>query len=252
MSYGHPKLMARRHVLGAGVAGAALLVIPEGCASSGSAPDASADVKRMMDAACPAADYVKRLNIADAGIAKQGTSYEFTDSCYSDPVCFQNRIIVIHPVTKDVYVALSGSCTHECCDNVDGEGGPKYYKTFTVDDDGGAPEAGPDEGGTSEAGDAGTHDAAIHEASTTEASALDASTHDATIPDTGAPDASTTDAETEGGISMTYTDVLYCDCHGSIFSALDGTVLRLPAPQPLQLLTVSESDGSLVITIPKS
>jgi Rieske Fe-S protein len=255
MSYNHSKPLARRQVLGAGVAGAALLVIPEGCSSGGSAPDASADVKRMMDAGCSPAEYTKQLDIASVGITKQGTSYEFSDVCYSDPFCFQDRIIVVHPVTKDVYIAMSGSCTHECCDNTEGSGGPKYYKTFVVEEEGGAPEGGPDEGGPAEAGDAGKHDAASHdasEASASEASALDASTHDATVHDAGTPDTSTPDAETEGGISMTYTDVLFCDCHGSIYNALDGTVIRGPASQTLQLLTVSQSDGSLIITIPKS
>jgi Rieske Fe-S protein len=263
MSYEPSKSIARRQVLGAGVAGAALLVLPDGC-SSGSAGsgDASGDIKPLLDAGCPAAGYTKRLSIADVGVAKQGTSYEFSDSCYADPFCFQDRILVIHPVTKDVYVAMSGSCTHQCCDNTEGSGGPKYYKTLSIEEEAGAPapEAGPVEGGTAEAGDAATHDAGIVDAAsrdasdggTAEAGTMDAGTHDATIHDAATADAGAPDAEDEGGITVTYTDVLFCDCHGSIYSALDGTVIRGPASQTLQQLKVSESDGNLIVTIPKS
>jgi Rieske Fe-S protein len=138
MTHSEPKPLplARRQVLGAGVAGATLLLVPEGCSSSGGGPaDASADVGRALDTGgtCPAAEYARSVSISSAGIAKQGTSYEFSDSCYKDPHCGQDRILLIHPLTKDVYVAMSGSCTHKCCDNTGGEGGPTYHPSFVVD-----------------------------------------------------------------------------------------------------------------------
>lgn len=158
---------------------------------------------------CPSAAHSRSINIANAGIAKQGTSYEFSDSCYKDPFCGQDRILLIHPVTNDVYVAMSGSCTHECCDNTGGEGGPTYYPTYGLD------------------------------AGMAEASAMESGT-----PEGGAPDAS-------GEAGAVHQDVLVCSCHGSMFSALDGSVLRGPAADPLQLLKTSESSGNVVVAIPK-
>jgi Rieske Fe-S protein len=167
-----------------------------------------------------------------AGIAKQGTSYEFTDSCYMDPNCSQGAIILVHPVTKDVFVAMSGACPHLCCAHVDGNPGPAYYAAFPPPMDAGAPstEAGSSEAGISEAG---------AESGATDGGPTDGGTHE-----TGSPDAGDSDA------GMVMQDVLYCDCHGSIFNALDGTVIQGPAMEPLQLLKTTESGASVLIEIP--
>ena len=217
------KSLARRQVLGAGIAGATLLLVPDACSSGGGGPadastDISTDVIKRMDvgSSCPPADYSRSINIARAGIANQGTSYEFSDPCYKDPHCGQDRILLIHPVTKDVYVAMSGSCTHECCDNTLGEGGPTYYATLEHDA-GGIAEAGTPEGASAEGG-------------TSEGGALDAATDAGTV----------------------LQDVLVCSCHGSMFSALDGSVLAGPAADPLQLLMTHETGGNVVVVIPKA
>jgi Rieske Fe-S protein len=223
MTYDDTKPLARRQVLGAGVAGAALLALHEGCGEEGTelsgdaAPDVSRDVSPGFDAqvdsgdagdagdaedssassdspdsgVCPPADYTRQVNIADAGIANQGTAYAFSDSCFSDTFCGLHRIILIHPVTQDVYVAMSGSCTHDC-NNVPMDGcGPSYYPSFAMND-AGAPDAGP-----------------------------------------------------------VLKDVVYCNCHGSIFDAITGEVIQGPAGTPLQVLKTSESGGFVDIVIPK-
>ncbi|MHB8420967.1 MAG: QcrA and Rieske domain-containing protein [Myxococcales bacterium] len=38
----------------------------------------------------------------------------YCDQRYSDPICNQNAILVLH-VSQNQYVALSASCTHFCC-----------------------------------------------------------------------------------------------------------------------------------------
>jgi nitrite reductase/ring-hydroxylating ferredoxin subunit len=252
------KRLARRQVLGVGVAGAALAIIPEACGSGSGGPgDASSDMKSGMDTgpACTAADYSRQVNITDAKIAKPGTSYEFSDNCYSDPFCMQDRIILVHPVTKNAYIAMSGSCTHECCDNVDGTGGPKYYASFVVTEEAGVPEGGEEAGS-----DATVHEGGAHEAGSLESGALEGGPHEGGGLESGLPeggdhdagihDAGVADGEEEGGV--TYQDVLYCDCHGSIFNALNGHVIRGPAGTPLQILKTSQSGGVVVITIPKN
>jgi nitrite reductase/ring-hydroxylating ferredoxin subunit len=248
MTY-NEKRLARRQVLGVGVAGTALAVIPEACGSSSGGPgDASSDMISKPDTgpACTAADYSRQINIADAKIAKQGTSYEFSDNCYSDPACMQNRIILVHPVTKDVYIALSGSCTHQCCDNEDGSGGPKYYASFFYPEEAGAPEGGEDGGPDATVHEGGAHEGGSTEAGPHEGGSTEAGAHEGGIVDASAPDAEGVEA------GVTYTDVLYCNCHGSLFNALNGDVLHDPAPSPLQVLKTSVSGGVVVVTIPKN
>jgi Rieske Fe-S protein len=224
MPHDETKPLARRQVLGAGVAGAALLALPEGCSQEGTqivldaGGGTSVDVSPVLDVGvdsadsgdggdttdatgsadsgvCPAADYTRQVNIADAGIANQGTAYAFSDSCFTDSYCGLHRIILIHPVTQDVYVAMSGSCTHDC-NNVPMDGcGPTYYPSFTTDDAG--------------------------------------------VPEAGA----------EGGAVL--KDVIYCNCHGSVFDAVTGDVIHGPAGVPLQVLKTSESGGFVDVEIPK-
>lgn len=214
---GDARPLARRQVLGAGVAWTLLWVLPEACSSSGSgAPDAARDMglpDASLDAPlCPSAPYARKVSIADAGIAKAGTSYEFTEECYSDPVCMDDRILLIHPVTKDVYIAMSGSCTHECENRSDGGCGPTYFPSM---------EFSVPEGGSPEAGEAGTHEAGISDATAG-----------------------------EGGAGLVLRDIVFCGCHGAVYSAIDGSVLRGPATQPLQILDTSESGGFVVVDIP--
>jgi Rieske Fe-S protein len=202
--------LVRRQVLQAGVAGAALLATQGAC--RGSAPrsvaadagrgrardgglDAQPDIAARLDAAveagtdgpgdaapsdgppeatlvdasgtCVQTDFTHPVSIVGAGIDAPGTSIAFFDDRYLDPVCSGSRILLIHPVTKEAYVALSGVCTHLCCDFTAGEGGPSYLATFTLSD---------------------------------------------------------------GGV---LSDVVHCTCHGSLFSALDGSVLSGPGGNPL-------------------
>jgi Rieske Fe-S protein len=224
------------------------MVIPEACgSSSGGSGDASSDMKSAMDSgpSCTAADYSRQVNIADAGIMKPGTSYELSDNCYSDPFCMQDRIILVHPVTKNAYIAMSGSCTHECCDNVDGSGGPKYYATFVVAEEAGVPEGGEEAGPDATVHEGGALEGGSHEGGGLESGTSEGGGHDGGIRDAGIPD-----GDEEGGV--TYQDVLYCDCHGSIFNALNGEVIRGPAGMPLQILKTSQNAGVVVISIPKN
>ena len=126
-------------------------------------------------------------------------------------------------------------------------GGPKYYPTFTVAEEAGAPEAGPEDSGT----DATLHEAGAHEGGTMEGGGLEAGTPEGGSHDGGIHDAGTPDAEEEEG-GVTYQDVLFCNCHGSIFNALDGTVIQGPAGTPLQILKTTVSGGVVAITIPKN
>jgi Rieske Fe-S protein len=251
----------RRQVIEAGVAGAALLVLPEACSSSpspsppgkdgggghdatvedGPPPDTSpvdtgppCNPTSEVDAgtACAQNAQTAAINISKAGIGMPGTSYEFSDCRYSDPQCMQAQIILIHPVTKTGYVALSGSCPHDCCANTMGTGGPTYIPSCTLSVDEGiiggfacnAADAGTPDGGSDAGGDA-------------------------------APDAAA-DATTDAGgglvAGQTYQDVLYCTCHGSMFSALDGSLLNGPASVGLAQLTTCEADGFVFVTIPES
>ncbi len=118
----------RRCLLGGGVTGLALLVVP-GCGSSitpATADDAGADAAPDPDAAADAAaDASCRACKKDAStlvvklsqhpsLAKPGGSALLTDARYSDPACAQSTIIVVQPEAGK-FVAFSASCTHACC-----------------------------------------------------------------------------------------------------------------------------------------
>jgi nitrite reductase/ring-hydroxylating ferredoxin subunit len=137
---------------------------------------------------CPQTDYTHPVSIVGANLAERGTSIAFFDDRYLDPVCSGSRILVIHPVTREAYVALSGVCTHLCCDFTGGEGGPSYVQTYTLSD---------------------------------------------------------------GGV---LDDVVECTCHGSLFSALDGSVLSGPGGNPLatglEVLPTCEGGGYVFVSIP--
>jgi Rieske Fe-S protein len=268
-------ILARRQVLGVGVAGAALVVLPEACGSSvnSEAPDAGVDgrtadtsagdgaedgadgaeMEGAVDASpeppdatlvdgsgsCVQTDYTHPVNILKEGLDSPGTSFAFTDTRYLDPACSQSRIILINPVTKTGYVALSGSCTHECCDNAVGSGGPTYMPQCQVIADG-ATFSGlgcqvPDAGSPTDASSDASADAAG------DASA-DAS-HDASTDAGGGA---------SGGLQpgQILKDVLFCTCHGSIFNALTGAVLQGPAATNLPLLDVCVGGGYVFVTIP--
>jgi Rieske Fe-S protein len=258
-------ILARRQILGVGVAGAALVVLPEACGSSGNpaTPDAAVDgqstdtstgnggedgaadaeMEAAVDASpeppdatlvdgsgsCVQTDYTHPVNILKEGLDSPGTSFEFTDMRYVDPVCGFGRIILINPVTKTGYVALSGSCTHNCCDNdPTGSGGPIYMPLCQVFADAAANaglgcEAPPDAGPSADA----SADAAG-----------DAST------DAGGG------ASSGRQLGQILKDVLFCTCHGSIFNALTGMPIQGPASEPLPLLDVCVGGGYVFVTIP--
>jgi Rieske Fe-S protein len=269
MSEEHDERLVRRQVIEAGVATAALLVLPEACSSSSTpAPrDASVDVTMKdvakdvaMEAAppcktsfvdagggCAQSDQTAAVNILKAAIDQPGTSYEFADCRYMDPACGDDRIILIHPTTKTGYVALSGACPHNCCDRTMGTGGPAYLTTCALSVDmnllGGfdcnAPDAGPPDAGGADAGGVdGGAEAGVDGG--TEAGA------------DAAPDV-VSETSAEGGLhaGQILTDVLYCSCHGSIFDAITGDVLNGPASSGLQKLSTCEADGWIFVTIPK-
>jgi Rieske Fe-S protein len=233
MSGGDPKVVLRRQLLGATVSGAALFALHEGCGgeNDGTLEDEGGallhEPKQAHDATvvdspapkvCPAADYSRQVNIVDAGIEKPGTSYAFTDSCFIDTYCGQHRIILIHPVTMNAYVALSGTCTHECKNITETDCGPAYYPSFTKEIEAGALDAG-----------------------------LDADADDGSDGDAAAD----ADADIDAG-TVVLQDVIYCSCHGAIFNALNGYVIRGPAGTRLEVLKTSESGGYVVIDIPKT
>jgi Rieske Fe-S protein len=279
-------ILARRQVLGVGVAGAALVVLPEACGSSGNAAtsDASVDgqttdtstgnggedgaadaeMEAAVDASpeppdatlvdgsgsCVQTDYTHPVNILKEGLDSPGTSFAFTDTRYLDPACSQSRIILINPATKTGYVALSGSCPHECCDNDPlGSGGPTYMPLCQIFADAASfsglgcqvPEAGSSADASSDASVDATSDAS---ADANRDASADASR------DAG------TDAG--GGASSGFQpgqilkDVLFCTCHGSIFNALNGEFIQGPANSNLQQLEVCVGGGYVFVTIPPS
>jgi Rieske Fe-S protein len=271
-------ILARRQVLGVGVAGAALVVLPEACGSSGNpaTSDASVDGQTtdtstgngdedgtadagmggavdappeppdatLVDASggCVQTDYTHPVNILKEGLDSPGTSFAFTDTRYLDPVCSQSRIILINPVTKTGYVALSGSCTHECCDNDPlGSGGPMYMPLCQIFADANSfsglgcqvPEAG---------------------------SSVDASSDGSVDATSDASADANRDASTDAGggaslgpqLGQILKDVLFCTCHGSIFNALNGEYIQGPAMTNLQQLEVCVGGGYVFVTIPPS
>lgn len=189
------RALDRRRVLGAGVAGAVLMALPEACGGQAATVDAGALDARRADGghvegtfvdgggSCVQTDRTRPISISQTGIGPQGTSTEFSDPRYSDPLCGNDKIILIHPTTKDVYVAMSGSCPHTCCDTPSGIGGPSYHATLRL-------------------------------------------------------------GHTE------HHDVVYCSCHGSLFDALDGSVLQGPSGHGLPLLTTCEGGGYVFVSIP--
>lgn len=220
--------LARRQLLQAGLAGAALLATQEACRGASTksvaidggdagafdarpdtvalgegGPDARADGSgdggatdappeaTLVDAGgtCAQSDHTHPVSIAAAKIDQPGTSIAFFDDRYLDPVCSGSRILLIHPVTQEAYVALSGVCTHLCCDFTGGEGGPSYLKAYTQGDGG------------------------------------------------------------------TLIDVVRCNCHGSLFSALDGSVIAGPGGNllatGLEVLATCEGGGFVFVDIPQ-
>jgi Rieske Fe-S protein len=250
----------RRQLLGAGVAGAALLAIPAACSSSSDDTDGGGDAARdvakeaakdvtTMEAgpdatlvdgggACKQDDWTHPISIMKAGIAVKGTAYAFTDDRYSDVTGFgENRILVINPLTGSGYVAMSGVCTHMgCC--------PEYFakcvystpeSTMTPQcvelADGGFPEAGFD-AGTDGGGSDGGSDAASD------------------APSDAASDGA--DAFVDGGQPTLMTDVLFCPCHQSVYDAKNGKAIMGPATNfgDLQLMDTCTGGGYVFVTIP--
>jgi Rieske Fe-S protein len=262
----------RRRVIEAGVAGAALLVLPEACGSStgDGQGDASMDATTPKDGptkmdspmkmdtggpcktdfvdaggSCAQSDQTAAINIVKAGLDQPGTSYEFSDCRYVDKACCDDRIILIHPTTKMGYVALSGACPHECCDRSGGSGGPTYMPIcrLSVDNDilGGfdcnVGDAGTSDGGSDAGSEAGSEAGADGGAD----AATDAGTDAKADSGSGGPHA-----------GQVLTDILYCTCHGSIFNALTGAVINTPAQTGLAKLDTCEADGWIFVTIPKA
>jgi nitrite reductase/ring-hydroxylating ferredoxin subunit len=166
--------LARRQLLQAGVAGAAFVTAPflaaqSGCRSGASrspaeggltgqpdarpagfdaavdalprsltdadAPDSLPEATKVRDGGtCVQTDYTRPVSIVAAGLGTPGTSTAFFDDRYLDPVCSGSRLLLIHPTTKETYVAMSGVCTHLCCEFTGGEGGPSYLPSFTGSD----------------------------------------------------------------------------------------------------------------------
>jgi Rieske Fe-S protein len=243
--------LPRRQVIEAGVAGAALLVLPEACGSTSgnevvtdagghdaTHPDATAkdaapppmDANDEPDAtlvdgggACEdmQTDWTRPISIMKAGIALKGTAYAFTDTRFADIYFDEDRILLVNPLTGSGYVAMSGVCTHQGCS-------PNYFSQCIYSSaeglctapEGGVPEAGPD----AEA-DADSPDAAK---------------------DSG--------ADAEAGADQLLTDVLYCPCHGSVYNALTGVAIYGPAviTGNLQLMKTCVGGGYVFVFIPNN
>jgi Rieske Fe-S protein len=135
-------------------------------------------------------------------------------------------------VTQTGYVALSGSCTHNCCDNdPPGSGGPTHMPVCQVIADAANPsglacQAPPDAGASADA----SSDASV-----------DAST------DAGGG------ASSQPQPGQILKDMIFCTCHGSMFSAVTGALLNSgPASVGLPLLDVCVGGGYVFVTIPPS
>jgi nitrite reductase/ring-hydroxylating ferredoxin subunit len=152
------KVFARREVIGAGVVGAAYLILPEACGAGssghGAGPaDSGADTNAdsgpqatLVDGGgdCTQDNLTVPVNIAKSGIATAGTFVALRDDRYSDPNCggpgVGNRIIVVNPITGGGYLALSGNCPHECCGAFPSSPiatGPDYFAEWQPPDDAG-------------------------------------------------------------------------------------------------------------------
>jgi Rieske Fe-S protein len=121
---------------------------------------------------------------------------------------------------------------------------PEYYPACSYntsdrscsvpDTDGGSPEAGATEAGSDAASDA----------------ALDSPSPDTGSPDAG--DAATDAASDEDGGSVSYTDILYCPCHGSVYDAKTGEAIYGPATGTgnLQIMKTCVGGGYVFVFIP--
>jgi Rieske Fe-S protein len=242
------KVLARRELIGAGVVGAAYLMLPEGCGGgpSGSsdgglldstAPDAPPDATLVEGGGdCKQDDWTRPISIAKAGIAAKGTAYAFTDSRFVEVAgSGQDRILVIHPLTGDGgYVAMSGICTHMgCC--------PQYFATcfYNVEEGCSVPESGAADAGDSEGGSHPNSDAG--------------SDGEADAESEGPSDAASDD-DAEGGGTTVMTDVLFCPCHGSVFNAKNGHAIAGPAlgSGNLQVMNTCVGGGYVFVTIPNN
>jgi Rieske Fe-S protein len=242
----------RRQVLGAGVASAALIVLPEACSSSSETADggldashdarkdvspdvqkdASSDTTPEPDAtlvdgggACESeqTDWTRPINIMKAGIALKGTAYAFNDARFIDETQQGNRILVINPLTKDGYIAMSGVCTHRgCC--------PQYFSRCLYS--------------TPESSDTPQCVAFTEPADAGPDASFDASA-DAPEPDGGYAD---------GGAPQPLFDVLFCPCHQSLYDALNGKALAGPAVATgdLQLMKTCVGGGYVFVFIPQN
>jgi Rieske Fe-S protein len=281
--------LARRQVLGASVAGATLLVLPEACGGNGSSTDVEAGPRKdaaleasPKDAAeepkptlvdgggdCKQDDWTRPISIMKTGIALKGTAYAFTDARFSDLVFGQDRILVINPLTGSGYVAMSGVCTHNGCS-------PEYFvkcKYATSGLNEGRCTAAPVETG-SDGGTDGDTDAPTESGAATDGGAdavaesgadtgpdgtadarADKDSESEVEASSEAGDASDAgDADEEGGATELLTDVLWCPCHNSVYDALTGVALSGPATQTgnLQILKTCIGGGDVFVTIPQN
>jgi Rieske Fe-S protein len=172
-----------------------------------------------------------------AGIALRGTAYAFTDDRFLDLTLQGNRILVINPLTRPGYVAMSGVCTHEGCS-------PFYLaKCLYSVPDGGTPQcAVPDSDAGKEGGtEAGQEDAGAETGMPDRES------------DAGSDDASDADIDADEN-EMPLTDILFCPCHQSVYNAITGVPLLGPATLTgsLQILETCVDDGYVFVTIPRN
>jgi Rieske Fe-S protein len=272
-------ILARRQVLGASVAGATLLVLPEACggttppgeaetgpqhkdaAAEASPKDAAEEPKpTLVDGGgdCKQDDWTRPISIMKTGIALKGTAHAFTDARFSDKVWGEDRILVINPLTGSGYVAMSGVCTHSGCS-------PEYfakcqYATSGLDE--GICSAAPD-GATADGGGDGEADGAVADGGAdvvvVESGAdagpdgqVDARADNDGDASSDAGDADEEGGSTEGGSTEILTDVLWCPCHHSIYNALTGVARSGPALMTgdLQILKTCVGGGYVFVTIP--
>lgn len=67
-----------------------------------------------LDAGCPPSNVVTVSFAAHPGLVTPGGSAMLTVQCYTDPICGENGIVVVHTM-GDRYLAFSSGCTHACC-----------------------------------------------------------------------------------------------------------------------------------------
>jgi Rieske Fe-S protein len=129
----HEDLIDRRGLLGGGLVSLTTLAVACGGSTSSSPEtppadaatdgandlDASAMDGEGADACAPAqcTDDASTLVVDIAkhpALAKLGGSVTLTDARYVDPVCGQSSFVVAQP-TANKFIAISSSCTHQCC-----------------------------------------------------------------------------------------------------------------------------------------